>query len=151
MPASPALTVHSHRGIDADTGIQDSLNGLLVDSVSVKVSTNRVDYMGGLNQKQVMILNNKTLTLSIGATVLERAGVFSHNHPGTAIHRGYVTEFHDGLNMGFDTSTEADGYFIYMPESSDPQKGEYDKTTFTLELWEDADASIDVITAPSAP
>lgn len=151
MPAAQALTVHSHRTIDTETGIIDTLTGLLVDSVSAKVSTNRVDYMGGLNQKQVMILNNKTLTLSIGATVLERAGALSHKHPGTAIHREVVTEFHDGIALGFDSNTAADGYFIYLPESSDPQKGEYDKTTFTLELWEDADTTISVVAAPDAP
>lgn len=151
MAAIPALTVHSHRTIDSATGQVDTLDGLLVDTVSIKVATNRVDYRGGQNQKQVMILNDKTLTLDIKAKVLERAGEMSHKHPGTALHRSYVTEFHSGVAHGFDSSTSAAGYFIYMPTDAAINKGEYDDTTFTLELWEDASTTADIVSAPSYP
>ncbi len=143
------MTTHSHRSIDADTGIIDTLDGLLVTGVSIKVSTDRVDYMGGKGQKQVMILKNKTLTLSVTAKVLQRAGVFGHRHPGTGIHRDNMTEFHSGVALGFDAS-DTDGYFIYMPTDSAPQSGEYDDHTFDAELWQDADNTIDQPAAPSA-
>lgn len=151
MAAIPALTVHSHRTIDSDTGQKDTLSGLLVDTISIKVSSNRVDYRGGKNQKQVMILNDKTLTLDIKAKVLTRAGVMSHKHPGLALHRSYVTEFHSGVAHGFDYSTAASSYFIYLPTDASTLKGEYDDTSFTLELWENASDSISQITAPSYP
>lgn len=151
MAAINALTVHSHRTIDTATGQVDTLSGLLVDTVSIKVTTNRVDYRGGQNQKQVMILNDKTLTLSIGAKVLERSGVMSHKHPGLALHRSYITEFHSGHAHGFDTATSAAGYFIYLPTDAAVNKGEYDDTKFDLELWEDADTTADIVSAPSYP
>lgn len=149
MPASPAMTVHSHRDIDADTGIIDTLDGLLVESISFKVATNRVDYAGGKNQLQVSIWNRKVLTGSVSAKVLKRAGKFGHKHPGTAIHPTYLTEFHSGVSLGFTAG--AGDYFIYLPESSDPQKGEYDNHSFGLELWQDAADSVDVVAAPSYP
>lgn len=142
------MTVHSHREIDSDTGQKDSLAGLLVDTVSLKVATNRVDYKGGKNQNQVMILNNKVLSLDVKAKVLLRAGIMSHTAPGTAIHRSYVTEFHSGIDLGFDANTASPGYFIYMPTDSAPLKGEYDDSSFTLEMWEN---SADSISRPGAP
>lgn len=151
MAAIPALTVHSHRTIDSATGQVDTLDGLLVDTVSIKVATNRVDYRGGQNQKQVSIWNDKTLSLGIKAKVLERAGVMSHKHPGTAIHRSYVGEFHSGVAHGFDSATSAAGYFIYLPTDASILKGEYDDTTFDLELWEDASTTADIVSAPSYP
>lgn len=151
MAATPAMTVNSHRTVDSDTGQIDTLSGLLTDTVSVKVASNRVDYRGGKNQKQVMILNDKTLTLSIKAKVLLRAGVMSHKHPGLPLHRSYITEFHSGVAHGFDSSTAAAGYFIYLPTDAAINKGEYDDTTFDLELWEDAADSVTVHTAPSYP
>jgi len=143
------MTVHSHRDIDADTGIIDTLDGLLVESISFKVSADRKDYQGGKNQKQVSIWSNKTLTGSVSAKVLQRAGRFSHRHPGTAIHPTYVTEFHAGVSLGFTAG--AGDYFIYIPDSSDPQKGEYDNHSFGLELWQNAADSVDVVAAPSYP
>lgn len=151
MAAIPALTVHSHRTIDSDTGQKDTLSGLLVDTISIKVNSNRVDYRGGKNQKQVMILNDKTLTLSIKAKVLERAGIMSHKHPGLPLHRSYITEFHSGVAHGFDSATSATGYFIYLPTDAATLKGEYDDSSFDLELWENAADSIDQETAPSYP
>jgi hypothetical protein len=151
MAAIPAMTVHSHRTIDSETGQIDTLSGLLVDTVSIKVASNRVDYRGGKNQKQVMILNDKTLSLDVKAKVLQRAEVMSHKHPGTALHRSYITEFHSGVAYGFDASTAAAGYFIYLPTDSAINKGEYDDTTFTLELWENASNTVDKKSAPTYP
>ena len=151
MAAIPAMTVHSHRTIDSETGQIDTLAGLLVDTVSIKVASNRVDYRGGKNQKQVMILNDKTLTLDVKAKVLLRAGIMSHKHPGTALHRSYITEFHSGVAHGFDAATSAAGYWIYNPTDASINKGEYDDTSFTLEMWENAANSVDIKTAPSYP
>lgn len=151
MAAIPALTVHSHRTIDSDTGQKDTLSGLLVDTVSIKVGANRVDYRGGKNQKQVSIWNDKTLSLDIKAKVLVRSGIMSHKHPGTAIHRSYCTEFHSGVAHGFDHSTAASSYFIYLPTDAGTLKGEYDDSSFALELWENASDTISQITAPSYP
>ncbi len=144
------MTVHSHRTIDADTGLIDTLDGLLVDTVSLKVNSNVVDYRGGKNQKQVKIINDNTLMLDVKAKVLQRAGVFGHKFPGTGVHCSYVTEFHSGVALGFDPS-DTDAYFIYMPTDSAPQKGEYDDHSFTLEWWQDADNSVDQPTTPTYP
>ena len=143
------MTVHSHRDIDADTGLIDTLDGLLVESASFKVTFDRVDLMGGKGQKQVMILKNKTLTGSITAKVLERAGVFSHKHPGTGIHTSYFTEYHSGISLGFTPG--ASDYWIYLPTDSAAQKGEYDNGNFDCELWQDADPTVDIPAAPSYP
>jgi hypothetical protein len=151
MAAIPALTVHSHRTIDSDTGQKDTLTGMLVDTISIKVTSNRVDYRGGKNQKQVMILNDKTLSLDVKAKILERAGTMSHKHPGLALHRSYVTEFHSGVAHGFDSATNASGYFIYLPTDAATLKGEYDDSSFTLELWENAADSISSTTSSNLP
>lgn len=145
------MTVHSHRSIDTDTGLKDTMSGLCMEPLSITPEFNRVDYMDGLNDRAVMILNNKKLVLDCKAKVLKRAGVMSHKHPGTAIHRSYVTEFHSGVDFGFDSNTASSGYFIYLPQSGQKNRGEYDDTNFKLELWQQAAQSIDVVGTPSYP
>ena len=49
------------------------------------------------------------------------------------------------------SSTSAAGYFIYLPSDAAINKGEYDDTTFALELWEDADEAFDTEGLPTYP
>lgn len=127
------------------------MSGLCMEPLTITPEFNRVDYMDGNNDRAVMILNNKRLTLDVKAKVLKRANVMSHKHPGVPIHRNYVTEFHSGVAFGFDANPASGGYFIYLPQSGQVNRGEYDDTNFKLELWQQAQASLDNVAAPSYP